>query len=235
MSTTYDGPTVVSRLTFGVHSVRVAQPADPDRLLNDPRVLDLNSRDGYMPYWAYLWPGAYLLAEAVAREPWTPGIEALELGCGLGLAGLIGLAAGLRVRFTDYDEAPLGFVRRSIAENRFDESTSSIARLDWREPPAERYRVILGADVLYEPRLVPLVVGVLEQMLAPDGLALVAGPYRVATEDLQAQLDRAGLMAEVVSTTATTEAGHPVRGTLHRIRRRASQGSVERGVTTVAC
>ena len=71
-----------------------------------------------MPYWAYLWPGAYLLAEAVVREPWPEPVdgrillEALEIGCGLGLAGLAALARGLRVQFTDYDQAPLDFVAR---------------------------------------------------------------------------------------------------------------------------
>ncbi len=39
-------------------------------MLDDPGVLAWNRRDDYMPYWAYLWPGAYLLAEAVAAEEW---------------------------------------------------------------------------------------------------------------------------------------------------------------------
>ena len=42
--------------------------------------------------------------------------------------------------------------------------------------------MILGADVLYERRLVPLVAGLLARMLAPDGIALIADPYRVAAE-----------------------------------------------------
>ena len=218
--TRYDGPTSVVPLTFGARAIQLARPSDPDRLLNDPDVLALNARDDYMPYWAYLWPGAYLLAEAVAREPWPPGVEALELGCGLGLAGLVGLASGLRVRFTDYDEAPLRFVAQSVEANGFDPSSYSTGRLDWREPPGDRYPVILGADVLYERRLVPLVVGVLAKMLDEGGVALLAGPYRVATEDLDGRLSAAGLVAEASPLSARTEAGESVRGTLHRIRRR---------------
>ena len=217
--TTYDGPVAVIRRDYYGRVVRLVRPADPDRLLNDPAVLALNARDDYMPYWAYLWPGADLLAEAVAREPWVPGTAALELGCGLGLAGLVGLASGLRVHFTDYDEAPLRFVARSARESSFAPGTYSMARLDWRDPPPEVYPVILGADVLYERRLVPLVAGVIARMLAPGGVALVAGPYRVATEDLPGELAAAGLIAESEPVTATTERGAPVRGTLHRIRR----------------
>jgi hypothetical protein len=66
--TIYEGPTATSTLVFGGTEVRLVRPADPDRLLDDPGVVAWNRHDDYMPYWAYLWPGAYLLAEAVARE-----------------------------------------------------------------------------------------------------------------------------------------------------------------------
>ncbi len=218
-ATRYDGPTAITPFAFGGKGIRLVRPADPDRLLVDPGVLEWNARDDYMPYWAYLWPGAYLLAEAVAREPWPAGAEALELGCGLGLAGLVGIASGLRVRFTDYDGAPLDFVGRSAEASGFEPSVYSTALLDWRDPPEASYPVILGADVLYERRLVPLVVGVLARMLAPEGVALVAGSYRVATEDLDDQLARGGLVAESSPIASRTEKGEEVRGTLHHIRR----------------
>src|SRR5262245_36611037 len=69
-STDYSGPVTVSTFEFGGSTVKVVRPADPDRMLDDPVVRDWNERDDYMPYWAYLWPGACLLAEVVAREPW---------------------------------------------------------------------------------------------------------------------------------------------------------------------
>ena len=212
--TVYDGPVAVRTLEFGGRSVRVVWPEDPDRLLTDSAVLDLNRRDDYMPYWAYLWPAACLLAEAVAREPWIPGTAAVEIGCGLGLAGLFGVASGLRVEFTDYDDAPLRFVAASLRANGFDGTTRL---LDWREPSGGPYPVILGADIVYESRLVPLVADVIRALLAPGGVALVAGPYRVATEGLDEALAARGLVATVANVTSELD-GRPVRGTLHRIR-----------------
>ncbi|MDR3632363.1 MAG: methyltransferase [Isosphaeraceae bacterium] len=210
----------MSRFAFSGHEVLLSRPAEPDRLLDDPGVLAWNARDDYMPYWAYLWPGAFLLAEAVAREPWTAGQSALEIGCGLGLAGLVALQRGLNVRFTDYDEAPLRFLERSAAENGFDPSRYSTGWLDWRDLPAERYPVILGADVLYEQRLVPLVANLIATMLAPGGLALIAGPYRVAAEHFPAALEPLGLSAEATALEMpATELGL-VRGTVYRVRRR---------------
>ena len=218
----YQGPVVTSSFSFAGREIRLVRPADPDRLLDDLSVHALNRQDDYMPYWAYLWPGAHLLAEAVDREPWQGGTEALEIGCGLGLAGLVALGRGLRVRFTDYDEAPLRFAARSAELNGFPPGTFSTARLDWRDLPEERYPIILGADVLYESKLVPLVADLLARLLAPDGLALIAGPYRVAAEGLEACLKERGLVQEIEPVRAISEIG-PVRGSLHRIRRAHSQ------------
>ncbi|MDB5350278.1 MAG: putative methyltransferase [Planctomycetota bacterium] len=219
--TTYDGPTTTTSMRFGDRTIQIVRPAEPDRLLNDAAVLDLNRRDDYMPYWAYLWPGAYLLAEVVAREAWVPGTRALEIGCGLGLAGLVGVASGLTLHFTDYDECPLRFVDRSARASGFEPGRVTTARLDWRHPPTDRFPVILGADVLYERRLVPLVCDVISAMLERGGVALVAGPYRVATEELEACLSTRGLIAEAERVSATPEEIPAVSGTLHRIRHRA--------------
>jgi predicted nicotinamide N-methyase len=175
-----------------------------------------------MPYWAYLWPGAYLLAEAVSRQewPWDGGdgsIEALEIGCGLGLAGLAALRRGLRVQFSDYDRTPLEFVMRSVAENGFDETRYRTRLLDWRNLTDERFPLILGADVTYEARLVPLVASVLAAMLAPGGLGLIASPYRVADEGFPAAVRSLGLACQAERATARTEDGRAVAGTIYRV------------------
>jgi predicted nicotinamide N-methyase len=188
-------------------------------MLDEPGVLDWNRRDDYMPYWAYLWPGAFLLAEVVAGERWVEGTRALEIGCGLGLAGLAGVRAGLDLTFSDYDEAPLAFVRRSAGANGFDLAHVATRRLDWRDPPDERFGVILGADVLYERRLVPLVAGLLAATLAPGGVALIADPYRASAEGFAAEVEARGLICEAVAVAADSEELGPVRGTLHRVRR----------------
>lgn len=219
LATSYTGPVTTASIEVGGRTIQVVRPMDPDRLLDDPEIQELCRRDDYMPYWAYLWPGAYLLSEAVARENWQEGTRALEIGCGLGLAGLTALGRGLCVEFSDYDETPLRFVTQSALANSFAPTTWSTRRIDWRDPPDERYGVILGADVLYEHRLIPLVADVLQALLAPDGFALIAGPYRVATEGLEAALESRGLAAESEPIAARGEFG-PVRGLVHKIRRK---------------
>ena len=218
LKTQYDGPSRLTAIRLGSTTIQLARPAEPDRLLDDTAVADLNREDDYMPYWAYLWPGAYLLAERMQAYTWK-GERALEIGCGLGLAGLAGMARGLRVHFTDYDDAPLEFVERSAIENGFDRTHYSTARLDWRTPPDQTYSLILGADVLYERRLVPLVASVLAQLLSTDGEAWIADPYRVAAEEFPGALAERRLVCSIEPIEAVTEELGHLRGTLHRVRR----------------
>ncbi len=86
-ATAYEGPVVTSVFAYAGRAVRVVRPSDPDRLLDDPGVLAWNRRDDYMPYWAYLWPGAFLLAEAVARAPCARASRPWRSGAGWGWPG----------------------------------------------------------------------------------------------------------------------------------------------------
>jgi predicted nicotinamide N-methyase len=214
----YDGPGRRSTFEFGGRSISIDHPADPERLLNQPEILARNAQDDYMPYWAFLWPGAFLLAEAVTSEAWDGDEVALEIGCGLGLAGLAGLRAGIgKVVFTDYDEAPLPFIASSAEANGITADRYALRRLDWRDLPDEKYDRILAADVLYERRLVPLVARLVHRMLAPGGFALIADPYRAAAEDLGRTLAEYGLQSESRPVASVDERGTPLRGTAHRI------------------
>ena len=223
--TDYAGPITTQRLNLGGTNAPVAidlvRPVEPDRLLDDPAVLDLNRADDYMPYWAYVWPGAYLLAEAVTAETSLAGARMLEIGCGLGLAGLVALAKGASVTFSDYDEAPFSMIEQSVQASGFDASRVETRTLDWRRLPRDlSYPWILGADVLYEKRLVPLVANLIATLLAPGGTALLASPYRLAAEIFPAQIEALGFHCETEPITAETIDHGRIRGSVHRVRRK---------------
>jgi len=224
----YRGPVAVTTLVFGSISIRLVRPADPDRLLDDPAAIDSNRSDDYMPYWPYLWPSALLLAEWVACEPLPQrpdgpaALQTLEIGCGLGLPGLLAVARGLQVQFTDHDSAPLDFVARSAVENQFDSGQYSIRHLDWRSLPDDRFSIILGADVIYETRLVALVTGLLSRLLAPDGLGVIASPCRAAAQSFPAALADVGLTCQQKLVTTRSLDGQAIEGTIYQVRRPTS-------------
>ena len=213
----YDGPARESSFRVAGRPIKLVQPVEPDRLLDHPDVAAWNAAEDYMPYWAYLWPGAFLLGEVLAFEGWPRGTRALEIGCGLGLSGLVAVSLGLEVRFTDHDRTPFRFIEASARANGFDPSSYSTALLDWRFPPDERYPLILGADVTYEKRLVPLVAGVIAAMLEPGGLALITDPNRVAAAGFGEAVRALGLATEAVPAEADSDELGRVRGTIHRV------------------
>ena len=218
--TAYSGPVEVTTHELGGQTIRLVRPADPDRLLDDPGVIAWNRRDDYMPYWAYVWPGAYLLAEAVIREPWPvwkePGLRRWRLdadwawpACLLWLLDCESSSATMTMR--------PGIRRVAVAANGFDPWRCILSQLDWRDPPDERFPIILGSDVIYEARLVPLVANLLSKLLAPGGLGLIATPYRLSAEGFPAALASVGLTCRAERATANHEDGGTVEGTVYRI------------------
>src|SRR6516162_2874394 len=144
------GPLVREKVFVEEKTFIISRPEKSDRLLDHPAVHRAFDRDEYMPYWADLWPAARMLAKAVLREPWA-GQEALEFGCGLGLAGVVALSMGLRVTFSDYDPCALHFASVNAHLNGFAEARTMI--LDWRSPPPGlNVSLLLGSDLIYETR-----------------------------------------------------------------------------------
>jgi 2-polyprenyl-3-methyl-5-hydroxy-6-metoxy-1,4-benzoquinol methylase len=50
--------------------------------------------------------------------------------------------------------------------------------LDWREPFNRQFSVITGCEVTYEVRNHEMILNLLEQMLAPGGIAWISDPGR---------------------------------------------------------
>src|SRR5262249_200230 len=149
----------------------------------------------YLPYWADLWPASRMLAKAILREPWPrtdPPLEALEIGCGLGLPGIAALACGLRVVFSDYDQTALEFPAENARLNAF--ARFPLLRRGWRDPPADlQVPVILASDLLYELRSVAPMVALIKRLLAPGGVCLLTDQDRVPSHALREALPAEGL------------------------------------------
>lgn len=156
---------------------QLAVPAHPDAFLDAPATHEANARDGYMPYWAYLWPASRAMARAVCLQQWPTGAAALEIGSGLGLVGLAGWSCGLRVLFSDYDEDAVRTAVFNARRNTFSMAQGRV--LDWRNPPHEQVPILLGCDVLYEVRHHVPILDLIESTLEEDGVAWLGDPGRV--------------------------------------------------------
>lgn len=201
----------------------IERPSDSYALLDDPVVLEAHERDEYMPYWADLWPAARMLAKAVAKEDWSAypkagdRLEALELGCGLGVPGLTALACGLRVTFSDYDLTAVKFAANNARRNKLYDFRA--LPLDWRCPPADlKVPVILGADLTYETRNIDPLVKLIRQVLLPGGVCLLTDQDRTPAGLLCEALGYAGFHFDRQIVRAGEPGGFRIQGTLYRIR-----------------
>jgi predicted nicotinamide N-methyase len=199
-------------------SFQITRPADSDRLLDHPAVRAAFAADEYLPYWTDLWPAARMLAKTILRESWPPGLEALEIGCGLGLPGIVALAQGLRVTFSDYDATALRFAADNARANGFHEF--KLLQLDWRRPPADlRLPLLFGSDLIYETRNVEPLVNLIKHVLTPDGLCLIADQDRIPSQLVRDTLTAAELFFSVKVMHAGEPGGQRWRGSLYRIAR----------------
>src|SRR3954454_16688231 len=82
-------------------TILISRPAEDGALLNHAVTKAAFNRDEYMPYCTEIWPAARLMAKVIHRATWPAGLTALEIGCGLGLPGIVALSKGMKVIFSD--------------------------------------------------------------------------------------------------------------------------------------
>lgn len=181
---------VESTIDAGDRPVTIMHPASAEDLI-DERDFE---RDERLPYWAELWPSARVLARHVLELSGV-GKTFIELGCGAGLVATCASLAGFDVVVSDYYEDATRFARVNAWRNGAPVSGSVV--LDWRALPPrhtlQRFDVVAASDVLYERAYGELVAEAISSLIAPDGLALVADPGRVARDEFLRALAPRGL------------------------------------------
>ncbi len=212
------GPPVREAVIVEGRTFLLNRPGNSDDALDHPYVQGAFAADEYMPYWMDLWPGARMLAKVILREPWpAQGLDMLEVGCGLGLAGIAALACGHRVTFSDYDATALRFAAANARLNGFDDFR--LLQMDWRHPPADlRVPVILASDVIYEIRNIAPLLALIKKVLLPGGVCLMTDQDRTPMQHLRKSLDEEGFVWTPQLVRAGEPGGHRVKGTLYRIR-----------------
>ncbi|MDV3350845.1 methyltransferase domain-containing protein [Leptothoe sp. LEGE 181152] len=199
-----------------IQQFRLVLPTSIDALLDHPATYKAFAQDEYMPYWAELWPSALMLGQALGQHVWPADTRVLEVGCGLGLSGLVALALGMEVIFTDYDVAALDFAARNARLNGFEQFHTM--PLDWRCPPEGlRVPLMLAADVIYEVRNISPLIRLMKVVLEPGGECWLSDPDRPHKEEFQSALMSNGFEFEVRPMTLERPNQPTVQGTVYRI------------------
>lgn len=134
---------------------RAFSPEETRRILDEP------------PYWGFCWASGLAVARFLIEHPqWVKGKRVLDFGAGSGVAGIAACKAGaIEVVACDLD--PLA-IAACQANARLNGVELGYSRDFFAE--ADRFDLILVADVLYDRANLPL----LDQFLSRGRQALVA-------------------------------------------------------------
>ena len=149
-------------------------------------------QDERIPYWSDLWPSAIALSNyLISGSIIQPGQHVLEIGCGLGLPGIVAGRLGAKVILTDYMPEPLVFAKHNWNLNNSE--TASFKILDWRNPdPSYASDLVLAADVAYETKAFSDLINAFGVLVKPGGTLLLAEPNRAFAQSFVSQLKSNG-------------------------------------------
>jgi len=217
------GPMVKERVIVAGRAFVIHRPDQSKKIMNHPSVQASFYANEYLPYWTDLWPAARMLAKVILLEPWTPGTPALEIGCGLGLAGIAAMSQGLKVTFADCDAGALRFSAQNARANHFHNFRQ--LQLDWRRPPSDlSFPIILASDLAYELRNLTPLARFIKKVLRPGGICLMTDPDRPLAPRLREELAYESLDFTTEFARVSVPGGPRVKGTLYRIRHASKAG-----------
>lgn len=182
------------KLEIAKHELSLIAVRDTNDLLDRIDVDEFNT-DERLPYWAEIWPSSIALSECLCLKD-IYGKSVLELGCGVGVVGIVAALEGAKVLMTDYEEDALKFTRMNIEKNFTQEMLDSIVEvmyLDWRTPTlSEKFDLIVGSDLIYEERNHEPILNLIKQYLIEDGEAILTDPNRSTLEKFLLSADQFG-------------------------------------------
>ena len=152
-------------------------------------------KDERIPYWAELWPAAIGMSQYLIQKQIIQARQrVLEIGCGLGLPGIVAGKLGATVTLTDYMDDALVFAKRNWDLNHPGQNAQFV-KMDWREPdPALAADVVLASDVTYEQRFFEFLLPAFKTLCKPGGRILISDPNRGAATGFFEQMNRAGFI-----------------------------------------
>jgi predicted nicotinamide N-methyase len=170
------------------------------------------------PYWALPWTGARAIAAIASNMDFDPGLRVLDLGCGLGLAGLAAARRGAAVTFGDYLEEPVAFAAATLERLGLSRCCARLVDFTSALDDGSRFDLILAADIVYDPAHYGPLASYLETHLAADGTILLTESLRAdATVFLDGLLARG--FADEKCALWVTEDGRRERTWLHGLKR----------------
>lgn len=203
---------VTEPVEIGPVRFEFTRAADPNRVL-DEVALEEDRREKatgqrkredelHLPYWAELWDSSLGLAHFVV-EQWAhcgaatsaiatlargavrsaAPVHAMDLGCGMGLAGVAAARLGMHILFADLEPPALLFAQLNCMP---DADRCRVRKVNWQaDRLEERFDVILGADIVYDRSQWPFLDTFFQNHLKPGAAVVLGEPGRSSGEEFE--------------------------------------------------
>ncbi len=148
-------------------------------------------------FWWGITSSAIALARHIEAGGSLRGHRVIELGCGLGLAGITAGLLGADVLFTDYVPEALAFAHKNAQMNGLTDQAVKSALLDWEDPgEIEPQSLVLGSEILYDYFFHGSLIKLLKIILQPGGKIILADRKRLVVTRFLGRLVDQGFRCE---------------------------------------
>lgn len=152
-------------------TLKIYVPKSIDRFINQENLLE-----GF-PLWSKIWEATAVLAYRLSTIPVDPGMTFLEIGAGMGVAGIFAAKLGHDITITEYNDDAIQFAKANALQNGIGEGV--IQKLDWSNPGVMgQFDYIVGSEVVFKETDIMSLHLLFRRYLKPGGSILLAEGMR---------------------------------------------------------
>ena len=176
--------TDTSDLTIRDRHVRFFAPKSLDKFIDPGDIFH------DFPLWSKIWEASIILSDYLSGMPVDSEKRFLEIGCGMGVVGVVASAFGHRVTMTEYNPDALNFARANARANLSANDTGlKITELDWGKPRLEGlFDYIIGSEVIYKEKDYQPILKLFKTFLKPSGEIILAEGVRKTSMEFFRQM-----------------------------------------------
>ena len=129
------------------------------------------------PLWIKIWEASIILADYLAGLKVDPEKKFLEIGCGVGLVGIVASAFGHHVTATEYNPDALNFARANALLNKA--SNIDFKQMNWNNPQIQgSFDYIIGSEIIYKESDFQPILNLFRSYLKDGGEIILAEGIR---------------------------------------------------------
>tara|TARA_R110002072_G_scaffold534_6_gene4065 strand:- start:239325 stop:239870 length:546 start_codon:yes stop_codon:yes gene_type:complete len=163
------------------------------------------------PLFGVIWPSSEVLANLMQSYP-IEDLSILELGCGIGLSSIILNQRNANITSSDHHPDAGTFLKENLKLNNFREI--EFIRADWddEENSLEKYDLIIGSDLLYQPDHIMTLSRIIQNAANPKCVVIIVDPGRGNSNKFTKEMEKYNFVLTEELCSFTTNSKQDYKG-----------------------